>query len=228
MRKLLGLPAKSHQLVCIDASDSMEKRRERKKKIKVNNNKTKIPRLTLTRYLGPTPIWNWLTANTAIANTPGLRQNVHKDSAFDHPRHPYYFIANVPLCDFSAANGATEFWLGSHVGTSDRDQQVLTEDTALSLKIYSAGGRIPWITEAALEARRRVRPPVQPEVGRGDIMIRDLRLWHAGMPNSSGQHRIMLGLGYMVSLSGWLLPSSSSFTWSVPRRPSITPPPRDI
>lgn len=45
----------------------------------------------------------------------------------------------------------------------------------------------------------KIRPPVQPVVERGDIMIRDLRLWHAGMPNSSDKHRIMLGLGYMVS-----------------------------
>lgn len=27
-------------------------------------------------------------------------------------------------------------------------------------------------------------------------MIRDLRTWHAGMPNNSDDHRIMLGLGY--------------------------------
>lgn len=28
-------------------------------------------------------------------------------------------------------------------------------------------------------------------------MIRDIRTWHAGMPNESDEHRIMLGLGYM-------------------------------
>jgi len=27
-------------------------------------------------------------------------------------------------------------------------------------------------------------------------MIRDLRLWHAGMPNGTDTHRIMIGLGY--------------------------------
>lgn len=76
---------------------------------------------------------------------------------------------------------------------------MLSEATPISLKIYSAGDRIPWIREEVLEKRRMVRPPVQPEVEAGDIMIRDLRLWHAGMPNSSEKHRIMLGLGYMVS-----------------------------
>ncbi|ROV93440.1 hypothetical protein VPNG_09610 [Cytospora leucostoma] len=149
-------------------------------------------------YLGQVPIWNWLTANTAIANTPGLRQNEHKDSSFDHPRCPYYFIANIPLCDFSAENGATEFWLGSHAHTTVGDQQVVSGggDQHVSLKLYRAGDRIPWISEGAKAARRGARPPVQPEVRRGDIMIRDLRTWHAGMPNNSDRHRIMLGLGY--------------------------------
>ncbi|ROV94793.1 hypothetical protein VMCG_08841 [Cytospora schulzeri] len=147
-------------------------------------------------YLGQVPIWNWLTSNTALANTPGLRQNEHKDSTFDHPQCPYYFIANVPLCDFSAENGATEFWLGSHAGTTAEDQQAAAGGQHPFVKYTSEGGRIPWITEEAKEARRVVRPPVQPVVGRGDIMIRDLRLWHAGMPNHSDKHRVMLGLGY--------------------------------
>ncbi|KAF3763305.1 phytanoyl-CoA dioxygenase family protein [Cryphonectria parasitica EP155] len=121
-------------------------------------------------YLGSKPIWNWLTSNTALANTAGMRQPEHKDSNFDHPLCPYYFIANIPLCDFSVENGATEFWLGSSVYTTMEDQQT--------------------------EARRAVRPPLQPEAHRGDIMIRDLRTWHAGMPNNSDKHRIMLGLGY--------------------------------
>lgn len=151
------------------------------------------------RYLGQVPIWNWLTSNTALANTPGLRQNEHKDSTFDHPQCPYYFIANVPLCDFSAENGATEFWLGSHATTTAEDQQVATGDHPFS-RYAKEGDRIPWLREEAKEARRAVRPPVQPLVSRGDVMIRDLRSWHAGMPNNSDRHRVMLGLGYQVSL----------------------------
>ncbi|PSR85674.1 phytanoyl-dioxygenase family protein [Coniella lustricola] len=147
-------------------------------------------------YLGPNPIWNWLTANTAIADTPGLRQAEHKDSSFDHPQCPYYLIANIPLCDFSVANGATEFWLGSSVYTSIEDQQVVHEDCTVSMKPYKAGERIPWISDEAKAARRSVRPPLQPAVARGDVLIRDLRTWHAGMPNLSTEHRVMLGLGY--------------------------------
>lgn len=149
-------------------------------------------------YLGPKPVWNWLTANTAVANTAGMRQSEHKDSAYDHPHCPYYFIANVPLCDFTIENGATEFWLGSHVNTTVQDQQTAPEDGLFSNKMYRKGEHIPWIHEEAKEARRAIRPPIQPEALRGDIMIRDLRTWHAGMPNNSDKHRIMLGLGYQV------------------------------
>ena len=129
-----------------------------------------------------------------------MRQNEHKDSSFNHPACPYYFIANVPLCDFAVDNGATEFWLGSHVDTTVADQQAVEADQHVSLKLYREGEKIPWITEEAKAARRGVRPPVQPAARRGDIMIRDLRTWHAGMPNHSESHRIMLGLGYQVSV----------------------------
>lgn len=130
-----------------------------------------------------------------------MRQNEHKDSMFDHPQCPYYVIANIPLCDFTETNGATEFYLGSHAATTLEDQQPVTDATRATWKPKHPSDRIPWISEGPKEARRAVRPPVQPEVVRGDIMIRDLRTWHAGMPNHSDKHRIMLGLGYQVSNS---------------------------
>ncbi|ETN43945.1 uncharacterized protein HMPREF1541_11076 [Cyphellophora europaea CBS 101466] len=148
-------------------------------------------------YLGHKPIFNWITSNNALANTGGVRQPVHKDNAFVHPQFPYYFIANIPLCDFSVANGATEFWLGSHSHTSQADQ---LKATGKDLDIYphsKLGEPIPGITEEALKVRRAVRPPVQPECHKGDVMIRDIRTWHAGMANGSDMHRIMIGLGYM-------------------------------
>ncbi|KAK6064066.1 phytanoyl-dioxygenase family protein [Seiridium cupressi] len=146
-------------------------------------------------YLGHKPIWNWLTSNVALAKTSGIRQPVHKDSIFAHPQYPYYFIANIPLCDFSVANGATEFWLGSHATTSVHDQS-LSAATDAEGDLSKPGDRTCFIAADALEERRRLRPPVQPSVQRGDIMIRGIRLWHAGMPNESNEHRVMLGLGY--------------------------------
>jgi ectoine hydroxylase-related dioxygenase (phytanoyl-CoA dioxygenase family) len=128
-----------------------------------------------------------------------MRQPVHKDNAYRHPQFPYFFIANVPLCDFNVENGATEFWLGSHAATSAADQVHATNEEQLGPYQNSRLEEpIPTVTESALEARGAYRPPMQPECSRGDIMIRDIRLWHAGMPNESNHHRIMLGLGYMV------------------------------
>ncbi|KAH7304514.1 phytanoyl-dioxygenase family protein [Stachybotrys elegans] len=154
---------------------------------------------TANAYLGHRPIWNWMTANTALANTGGQRQPVHKDSVFDHPLYPYYFITNIPLCDFSIENGSTEFWLGSHAHTTQAEQKVAEteEDIAAYPGLAEIGGTIPPISEEAKDERRKIRPPIQPACGRGDAMIRDLRLWHAGMPNHSNAHRVMLALGYM-------------------------------
>lgn len=151
-------------------------------------------------YLGHKPIFNWITSNNALANTGGMRQPVHKDNAYPHPQFPYYFIANIPLCDFTIENGATEFWLGSHAHTSEHDQVHVADSKDLETYPYSRiGWPVPPITLEAVEARRKIRSPVQPECSRGDIMIRDIRTWHAGMPNHSDQHRIMIGLGYMSS-----------------------------
>lgn len=125
-----------------------------------------------------------------------MRQPVHKDNDYVHPEFPYYFIANIPLIDFSIANGATEFWLGSHATTSHLDQVKATEKDREAYPFARDGQPIPPVTQDAIAARQAIRPPVQPICRRGDVMIRDLRVWHAGMPNNSDEHRIMLGLGY--------------------------------
>ncbi|CAG9938664.1 unnamed protein product [Clonostachys rosea f. rosea IK726] len=152
-------------------------------------------------YLGHRPVFNWLTANTALANTGGQRQPVHKDGSFDHPLFPFYFIANIPLCDFSAENGSTEFWLGSHAHTTYKDQVLAkTPDDIAPYPTAYIGSRVPPVLEEKKAERMKIRPPIQPMVNRGDIMIRDIRLWHAGMPNNSDAHRIMLGLGYQSSV----------------------------
>lgn len=136
-----------------------------------------------------------------------MRQPVHKDCTFAHPQYPYYFIANIPLCDFTTETGATEFWLGSHAHASFREQVIATTPEQI-VEYGRLGEPLPAITEEAKEARRAIRPPIQPECAPGDIMIRDLRLWHAGMPNESDKHRIMLGLGYQVRTSTLCLMSS--------------------
>lgn len=106
-------------------------------------------------YLGHKPIFNWIMSNNALANTSGMRQPVHKDNAYPHPQFPYYFIANIPLCDFSIANGVTEFWLGSHANTSEYDQLHVADEQDLETYSYSKiGWPVPPVTDEAREARR--------------------------------------------------------------------------
>jgi hypothetical protein len=91
------------------------------------------------------------SGNTAV---PGghARQPVHPDVAQIWPNlsvatPPFGLVVNVPLVDMDARNGSTEIWPGTH------------RDTTYSLRDGSI--RIP---ETVLEARRAVRPPLQPTV----------------------------------------------------------------
>ncbi|KAH8821309.1 phytanoyl-dioxygenase family protein [Xylogone sp. PMI_703] len=149
-------------------------------------------------YLGSKPIWNFLTGNNALPKTSGLRQPVHKDIIFYHPRCPFFVIANIPLCSFTPATGSTEFWLGSHAHTSGHDQIIATETDTLTNGRLRVGEPICNVRPEVVEERRKIRPPVQPVCGKGDVMLRDLRTWHAGMPNESDGYRIMLALGYQA------------------------------
>jgi len=149
-------------------------------------------------YLGANPIWNFLTGNNALPKTDGMRQPVHKDITFFHPQAPFFCIVNVPLIPFSPATGSTEFWLGSHAHTSGADQVIAKPDDVLANARLVAGDPTCNVRMEVVEERRRVRPPVQPVCDMGDLMIRDLRTWHAGMPNGSEAYRIMLALGYQA------------------------------
>lgn len=129
-----------------------------------------------------------------------MRQPVHKDITFHHPTCPFYFIANIVLSDFSVENGATEFWLGSHAHTTSSDQIPCTKQTKVRDQV--PGDPSCNVKPEVFERRRQVRPPIQAQCSKGDIMIRDLRTWHAGMPNNSQNDRLMIAVGYQVCESG--------------------------
>jgi hypothetical protein len=126
--------------------------------------------------------------NTAL---PGdQRQPVHSDvghlwpvSVLEAPHPPAQLVVNVLTVDVSPANGATEIWPGTHreLGVGIGDEIEIAPDL--------------------LEARRAVAPPIQPTFRRGSMLIRDIRLWHAGMPNRTGEPRPMIA---MIHTSGWL------------------------
>lgn len=125
------------------------------------------------------------SGNTAMPSEQ--RQPVHADSgqlwtAMEHPHPPYALVVNLPLVDVSARNGSTEIWLGTHTDPSVSHQG---SDITLSAE--------------ALDAQAKVSPPLQPEIKAGSVVIRDIRMWHAGMPNRTEQPRPMVAMIHYVN-----------------------------
>lgn len=115
----------------------------------------------LTRVLGPHPELRYIRSNTLIGNT-STRQRVHKDATHIHLSHPYGVAFNTCLIDVTPENGSTEVWLGTNNSSPPEDAEEVGH---------------PWIREEKLEERRKVRPPVQPVIPKGSVILRDLRLW---------------------------------------------------
>ncbi|KAB2109442.1 hypothetical protein AG0111_0g242 [Alternaria gaisen] len=142
--------------------------------------------------LGPGPLLRFMSGNTALpptASSPPASQPTHNDADFDHPLIPFALVVNVPLVTMTPENGSTEIWLGTHQGTTIADQEGEHGDRA--------SGRIK---QHLLDARREVRPPSQPVVKKGSIVVRDLRLWHGGKPNLGQDPRVMLA---MIHFAPW-------------------------
>jgi len=136
------------------------------------------------------------------ADAPPQRQPVHSDADFAHPDHPFALVVNVPLIDMKPENGSTEVWLGTH-----QDFGVEAQEGAHGER---TSGRI---RESLLEERFKTNPPTQPFVPKGSVIVRDLRLWHAGMPNRSQDIRVMLAMSMQLSFKSakMLLISHSPF-----------------
>ncbi|KAK4864576.1 hypothetical protein LT330_009571 [Penicillium expansum] len=142
--------------------------------------------------LGPRPKWTFCSGNTAMpptAENPPTSQPVHSDADFNHPIHPFAYVINVPLTTMTPDNGSTEVWLGTHTDAGLHVQEGLHGERA--------SGRIKL---DELEKRRLDRPPCQPVVPKGSIVVRDLRLWHAGVGNQSKEPRVMLA---MIHFAPW-------------------------
>ena len=105
-------------------------------------------------------------------------QNVHRDSPplvadFPHPLPAFSIVLNVPLIDFTAATGATEIWPATHLDNRSYPQGV---------NDYGV-----WAAET---------PAALTEVPIGSLVLRDMRMWHRGMPNRTGIIRTMLAVVY--------------------------------
>jgi hypothetical protein len=127
------------------------------------------------------------SGNTALPRSTG-RQPVHADMGQLWPNleaaHPAQaLVVNVLPVDVSPENGSTEIWPGSHLDTS-----VVMQDGDIKV------GAEP------LSERRKIAPGFQYSARAGSVVIRDARLWHAGMPNQTDQPRPMIA---MIHYVGW-------------------------
>ena len=138
-----------------------------------------------TLYLGPNATWNLISGNNALAHGT-KRQPVHSDAMFNHPPAPFYVVGNIYTVDACPENGSTEIWLGTH--HFDSEVQTLSEPSGDSK-----------VREELVEERRKIQPGFQPTVKKGSVLFRDMRLWHAGVPNQSDKHRFMIALGFSAS-----------------------------
>ena len=116
-------------------------------------------------------------------NTPNSTfQPLHSDGVHlwgeqDRPHPATQLIVNIFPQDTSDKNGSTQIWPGSHL-----DMRPVTDETEAD--------------------RRSFSPPIQPTLQKGDILIRDSRLWHRGVPNPSNHNRHMIAVVYNI---GWLV-----------------------
>lgn len=115
-------------------------------------------------------------ANTAFAGSKP--QRVHADatqlwSELDQATPCHALVVNVSLVDVDEKNGATIAWPGTHLDT----------------RLHSSN-RFPTDEMCTAWSRGSERVCTQ----RGDLVLRDLRVWHGGMPNTTNIHRPMLAM----------------------------------
>lgn len=137
--------------------------------------------------LGPGLKNVYYSGNTTVPGS-GTRQPVHPDNGqlwpdLEQATPPFAIVINVPVVDMMPENGSTELWPGTHLDTT--------------LSIDQGDIKVPI---EAVEARLKIRPPVQLTVPAGSIVLRDIRLWHAGMPNRTQQPRPMIA---MIHTTAW-------------------------
>jgi hypothetical protein len=113
-------------------------------------------------------------------NCPASEQQpLHRDSTqlwptWDKAHPATTLVVNISPMDCDADRGSTEIWPGSHLVTGD-------------------------LTDELIETRRPQVPPIRVVAPKGAVMIRDIRLWHRGMPNDSDQIRHMIAMVHHIS-----------------------------
>jgi ectoine hydroxylase-related dioxygenase (phytanoyl-CoA dioxygenase family) len=153
--------------------------------------------IAITRTVLGVGLFNGMySGNTALPHST-VRQPVHADSGqlwpdLDVAPPAHALVVNVLPVDVSPENGSTEIWPGTHLDTSVVLQ---TGDIKVSAR--------------RVAERREVAPGIQYSARAGSVVIRDMRLWHAGMPNPSDLPRPMIAMVHYVSW--WARPEPMEF-----------------
>ncbi|OCK90477.1 uncharacterized protein K441DRAFT_666174 [Cenococcum geophilum 1.58] len=134
----------------------------------------------MEHIIGPKPQLSFATSNIVLPRTED-RQAVHSDYYCNHLNFPVFLEVCIYLHDVDSRNGGTEFWLGTHDGYSKKDHSSPTTG---------------WIKRDIFTPRAAISPPIQPDIPKGSLCIRDLRCWHAGRENPTDVPRIILGFIY--------------------------------
>lgn len=121
---------------------------------------------------------NFYNGNT---NCPGSgTQPLHRDG--DHlwlnqkVAHPASeVVVNISPQDTFEENGSVELWPGSHLDVSGRH-----------------------IDDEHEAERREIAPPIRGNAKKGSALIRDMRLWHRGVPNQSDEPRHMIAMIHRI------------------------------
>ena len=121
-----------------------------------------------------------LTFYNGNTNCPGsTTQGLHMDGRHatldPEPVAPTSsVVVDIPAGPMNTENGSIQIWPGTHL-----------------VRPPEGGPRVPEEFETA---RRATEGPIQPETQPGDVLIRDTRLWHRGVPNRSDRPRHMIAL----------------------------------
>jgi len=126
-----------------------------------------------------------LAVYTGNTNSPGTAaQPLHSDSGKALTElEVTRLVTNIPLVNVTPKNGAIELWLGTH------DADVCDKARR---ELVGANSIWPMIAPRAIDENPGIA--VRANTKLGDVLIRDQRLWHRGMPNTSEEPRHMLAL----------------------------------
>lgn len=140
---------------------------------------------------------SFIHTNTAC---PGSGyQPIHRDTPTlfgiqNAPTPIVHAVVNIPLIPFTLENGATEVWPGTHWIVDDCE----------------ADG-------AMLEERARFFPSQRTVLPVGALVVRDLRMWHRGVPNPGTDLRTMMAIVYQrafVHEEACNIPQTTWDSWS--------------